>query len=150
MAIVTAERLKEMLDNRPSVVELFIIRALEQLLGEEDFNTIIDELIPETVNGQTVLFGHKLGEYSGLDRETIKDKFTNTDGSPLDDDDVDDIFEALGVVESEGVMNPFGGDPEPLSEPEPAPVVKPGVITGDLAKNPVEKPATKKVKKDDK
>jgi hypothetical protein len=129
---ITAERIKLMLDQRPSLIETFIIRALEKLLGPSDFNTIVDELVPVTVSGQAIMFGHKLGEYSGLDRTTIKAKFTNADGEALTDDNVDDIFEALGVVEGEGIFSPFSD--EPLGGPEPEPEPKPGVITGDEAK----------------
>lgn len=96
---ITAQQIKDILDNQPTVVELFIIRALEELLGDTAFDALIDEMIPATVNGQTVLFGHKLGDYSGLDRTEIKAKFTKPNGTALDDNDVDEIFLALGVVE---------------------------------------------------
>lgn len=105
---LTSERIKEILNNQPNFYNLFLVRALEELLGETAFNAIIDEMVPETVNAQATLFGRKLGDYMGLDRATIKEKFTRPDGTALTDDDVDDIFAAAGIVSGTSAPTPLG------------------------------------------
>jgi hypothetical protein len=109
---LTNERLRQMVfESVTDVRTKFIVEALAVLLesqvGVGAVDDILDELIPVAPNTQTVLFGHKLGDYSGMDRTTLKAKFTKPDGSALTDADVDDIFEALGVVS--GTAVPFEG-----------------------------------------
>lgn len=79
------------------VAQYFELHALKELLGA-NLNDVLDEMlatIPQTPSAepQAVMFGHTLGTYAGMNRQTIKDKFGLTDAN------VDDIFEALGIVE---------------------------------------------------
>jgi hypothetical protein len=109
--MLTNERLRQMVfESVTDVRTKFIVEALAALLesqvGAGTVDDILDELIPVAPNTQTVLFGRKLGDYSGMDRATLKDKFTKPDGSALLDVDVDTIFAALGVTT--GTAVPFG------------------------------------------
>jgi hypothetical protein len=118
---LTAERLKDILDNQNSFFELFLVKSLERILNELDplaLDEILDAMIPETVNSQLVMFGRKIGDYMGFDRATIKAKFKKPDGSALTDADVDDIFEAAGIITGTSAPSPMGG---PASSPQRGP-----------------------------
>jgi len=109
---LTAERLMDILDNQNSFFQLFIVKALERILNELNpaaLDEILDAMLPATVNSQLVMFGHKLGDYMGLDRATIKNKFTKSDDSPLLDADVDAIFAAAGITTGTSLPGPVGG-----------------------------------------
>lgn len=120
MALITNERLRQILDAQSTFVDLFMVKGMEALLesqlGAGAVDDILDDMIPEEVSPQTVMFGHKLGDYSGLNRATIKAKFTKPDGSALLDADVDAIFAALGVVS--GTSAPLGGGAEEQEQAE--------------------------------
>jgi hypothetical protein len=81
----------------------FILAGLKLQWGEEVVNTILTNLATELPkNTQTVLFGQKVGMYSGLTRTQIKEKFEKPGNIPLTDADVDEIFTALGVASGTG------------------------------------------------
>ncbi len=112
---ITNERIRQMVfDAQTNPTDKFIVLALEALLesqvGAGATDAILDTFIPVAPTTQLVMFGHKLGDFSGLSRTQIKALFTKADGSALVDADVDAIFAALGATEGLGVMNPFGSD----------------------------------------
>jgi hypothetical protein len=111
---LTAERLHDILGSQTNFYDLFVIRALERILEELNpaaLDEILEEMLPTTINSQLVMFGHKLGDYMGLDRSTIKEKFTKPDGSALSDADVDDIFAAAGITTGTSIPGPVGSGP---------------------------------------
>ena len=134
---LTAERLKDILENPTSFFQLFLIKALERILegdvGPGTTDEILDEMLPATINSQLVMFGHKLGDYMGLDRTTIKAKFKKPDGSALSDANVDAIFAAAGIITGTSAPNPMSG---PASE---APPLQPQPAKREVAKPVVEK-----------
>ena len=110
MPVATNERLRQILSSQSTVTELFIIKALEAILANIDptlEDQILDEFLPDTPAQQVVLFGRKLGVYSGLSRTKLKATFTRDGVNPLTDADVDDIFAAIGAVT--GTAVPLGG-----------------------------------------
>jgi hypothetical protein len=110
MPFASNERLRQILSNQTNLTDLFIVKALEALLADIDpglEDAILDELVPDAPNTQVKLFGREIGVYAGLDRTKLKAKFDRDQaGNPLTDDDVDDIFEALGVTT--GTTGPMG------------------------------------------
>ncbi len=110
---ITNERIRSILSSQATYQERFIVQALMELLesqvGAGTTDDIIDSFLPVSPTQQAVMFGRKLGDYSGLSRTKIKALFTKPDGSALDNDDVDDIFAALGVVTGTSAPNPLGG-----------------------------------------
>jgi hypothetical protein len=80
------------LSNQASLEQRFLFEALFRLLGEEEVNEILDEMIPPAPAAQTMMFGRTLGTYSGLSRTRLKALYGFTD------EQVDAIFDALGVT----------------------------------------------------
>lgn len=98
---VTRERLRAILGAQASLEQWFLIRALETLLGDAATNSILDELIPAAPAAQALYFGRPLGFYSGLSRARMKQADIG-----LTDEQVDAVFEALGIVSGTGATNP--------------------------------------------
>jgi hypothetical protein len=121
---VTNERIRQMIfDARTTFVDKFIVLALEKILegetGPGTTDDLIDSLLPVAPSMQQVLFGRKLGDYSGFNRTQLKALFTKPDGSALLDADVDAIYAAAGVTEGTTAPSPFGsaeGTDEPKAK----------------------------------
>ncbi len=112
MPFASNERLRQILSAQTNLTDLFIIKALERILAELDVNAedeILDSLIPQAPNTQVKMFGRWLGDYSGLNRQKIKDLFG------LSDADVDAIFAALGVTQGTAIPGPLGSGPSSAS-----------------------------------
>jgi hypothetical protein len=119
MPAITNERLRQIVfDAQTDPTDKFIVLALEALLesqvGAGATDDILDTFLPEMTPSQTVMFGHKLGDYAGLDRATLKILYPE-----LTDGNIDDIYTALGATSGTSVPNPFGAmNPEANSEEE--------------------------------
>jgi hypothetical protein len=148
---LTNERLREMVfDSVVDVRTKFIVEALAALLesqvGVGAVDDILDDLIPVAPNAQTVLFGRKIGDYSGMNRTTLKAKFTKPDGSALTDADVDDIFEALGVTS--GTALPLGAASKDKGTEQVEETIESSGAESVKPKEPTATTGSKEIKKD--
>lgn len=98
---VTRERLRAILGAQASLENWFIIRAFETLLGDAATNAILDELIPAAPVASVLYFGRPLSFYSGLTRARMKAADIG-----LTDEQVDAVYDALGVVTGRAASNP--------------------------------------------
>jgi hypothetical protein len=110
MALITREQFEERLflprplSNRKDHLRQWLqTQMLRRILEERgDLNDVLDDCAATLQNSvlqyqaapQQKLFGRNLGDYSGLNRQQIKDRFGLTDMN------VDTVFAAIGIVEA--------------------------------------------------
>lgn len=106
-------RLNELFVNQPLELR-FIASALEQLMGEEKTNIILDEMNPPTPPSRELYKERPLGFYAGMSREQL----LAVPG--IEASDVSKIYTKLGVKEVS----------EDTEKVEPQPETKPTKSTG--------------------
>src|ERR1051326_2187622 len=119
-------RLKDILSKGASYESRFLYLAistlLEEVVGAGTTDSLIDSLLPATPTQLAAFGGYSLAFFAGLSRDRIKLIHRRDNGNLFSDADVDSIYTALGIVESESVSKPESLSPESVSakasEPE--------------------------------
>src|ERR1051326_426587 len=114
-------RLKDILSKGASYESRFLYLAistlLEEVVGAGTTDSLIDSLLPATPTQLAAFGGYSLAFFAGLSRDRIKLIHRRDNGNLFSDADVDSIYTALGIVESESVSKPESVSAK-ASEPE--------------------------------
>ena len=115
-------RLKDILSKGASYESRFLYLAistlLEEVVGAGTTDSLIDSLLPATPTQLAAFGGYSLAFFAGLSRDRIKLIHRRDNGNLFSDADVDSIYTALGIVESESVSKPESVTKPENSEPK--------------------------------
>ena len=90
----------------------FFAGALEQILGEEKTEALIEEILPPPAAVTPKFKGQLLAVFNGLSREQLKTLHGFTDA------DVDEVFRMMGVTETAVVKKDAEAEAASVEKPE--------------------------------